>query len=438
MTAQPNSHPGGQRTAEGASNPDWHPWAPDATAITTYLDAKQVLTSSKFASVARAGSEPVWGGNLTTSNGSSHLKRRRWLAPLVSRRSVAKFDADVLDLAMNEYLGRRLYAQAEYGNVDLIPLLRLMLVPIMAGFVGIDGDFEAIENSARLRGYIGDFNAGSSLLQYAKSDDHDELVAQALASIEAFADEFYRPSRARREQLVERFRAGEIDEDDLPRDVLTRQLLDEQGLWDERTAVRDAITLLTGGLHTTAVGTAQILDTYYNWAGRSDADHEDEELLRAIVNEVLRVYPVVEFLPRTCVEDTTLKSGREITAGTEIVVNLYLANHDPAVFGADADAFRPERYKELAPDVQHYGLAFGAGPHLCIGRPLVVLARSDSFETSIPRTLPKILKRLLAAGIRPASDEDPTLEDTFRRMLRTYPVDVPAGGCPFGGTDAAS
>lgn len=435
MTKHPISHSDGPSAVEGASNPDWHPWAPQSTAITTYADAKQVLTSSKFASVASPGSEPVWGGNLTTSNGPSHLKRRRWLAPLVSRRSVSKFDSDVLDVAMNEYLGTRLYAQAEHGNVDLIPLLRLMLVPIMAGFVGIDGEFGEIERSARLREYIGDFNAGSSLLQYAKSDDHAELVAQAERSIDAFAEEFFLPSRERRRKLVARFRAGEIEEDDLPRDVLTRQILDEQGLWDERTAVRDAITLLTGGLHTTAVGTAQILDTYYNWDGRSEDDHEDEELLRAIVNEVLRVYPVVEFLPRKCVEDMTLKSGREIKAGTDLVVNLYLANHDRTVFGEDADEFRPGRYRELAPDVQHYGLAFGAGPHLCIGRPLVVLARSDSFETSIPRTLPKILKRLLAAGIRPAADEDATLEDTFRRMLRSYPVEVPQG-CPFGGSAA--
>ncbi|MEB3031813.1 cytochrome P450 [[Mycobacterium] nativiensis] len=328
-------------------------------------------------------------------------------------------------MAMAEFLGRQLYEEGKSGPVDLIPLLRLMLIPIMSGFVGID-DMDNAQRSARLRQLIEHFNAGSSLLQYATTD-RDALVRAALDAIDTYTTEFFESSRQRRARLVERVRAGELSESDLPRDVLTRQLLDTNALWDEPTAIRDSMILLTGGLHTTAVATAQVLDAYYGWRERSENDVDDIELMHAVVNETLRVFPIVEFVPRCAKEDTILNSGKEIAAGTHLVVNIFLANRDPAAFGADADTYRPGRYRELTTSVQHYGLAFGAGPHLCIGKPLVALGRADAQEMSVPRIIVKVVSWLLRAGIHPAPQQEPDQEQTYRRMLASYPVQVPQG-----------
>jgi cytochrome P450 len=182
------------------------------------------------------------------------------------------------------------------------------------------------------------------------------------------------------------------------------------------------MTLLTGGISTSAVGIAKVLDNYFAWPGRSPQDVDDPELMRAVVNETLRVDPIVEFLPRRAVADMTLRSGREIKAGTEIVVNLWQANRDASVFGPDADEFRPDRFRELPSKQPHYGMAFGAGAHLCIGKPLVTLGGADAPDYDVPRILPKVLTALLRAGVEPADDEEPAQAETYRRMLRTYPI----------------
>ena len=147
--------------------------------------------------------------------------------------------------------------------------------------------------------------------------------------------------------------------------------------------------------------------------------------MRAVVNETLRVDPIVEFLPRRAVAEMTLRSGRTIAAGAEIVVNLWQANRDRSVFGDDADEFRPERFRELSSKHAPFGMAFGAGAHLCIGKPLVTLGGADAPDYDVPRILPKVLAALLRAGVRRCDDEQPAEEETYRKMLRTYPVVFP-------------
>lgn len=404
----------------GPQDPHWHPWMPDAVSVTSWDEARQVLISPNFeVFTCSAGSQAVWGGVITTSNGDSHLRRRRYLAPLVSRSAVARFDVEVLDHAMPRYLGD--HANSD-EPVDLIALLREMLVPVMAGLVGIDGIMDNETRARELAAILERFNLGGPLLRYATVDT-SPLVADGLAAIDEFTETYFGPSRERRAKLVAEHLAGQRGADELPNDVLTRQLLpDGSPLWTDPSAVREAMTMLTGGISTSAVGIAKTLDNYFRWPGRSAHDIDDPELMRAVVNETLRVDPVVEFLPRRAAADMTLRSGREIKAGTEIVVNLWQANRDQAVFGPDADEFRPDRFRGLPSNQPHHAMAFGAGAHLCIGKPLVTVGGSDARDDDIPRILPKVLTALLRAGVEPAPAETPSQEDTYRRMLRTYPI----------------
>lgn len=81
-------------------------------------------------------------------------------------------------------------------------------------------------------------------------------------------------------------------------------------------------------------------------------------LLPAAVEEMLRWHPPVLTFRRTATRDLTLRGAR-IRAGDKVVVYHCSANHDERRF-ADPHRFDPDR----APN-DH--LAFGQGPHLCLG-----------------------------------------------------------------------
>ena len=92
------------------------------------------------------------------------------------------------------------------------------------------------------------------------------------------------------------------------------------------------------------------------------------KLLRNITEEVARVYPPVAVTSRENNRDTTL-GGQFVPKGTMLVFAPWALNRDPAVWGADADEFRPERLDdEMVSGLSNYNvLTFLAGPRNCIG-----------------------------------------------------------------------
>ncbi|KAJ7852383.1 cytochrome P450 [Mycena olivaceomarginata] len=110
-------------------------------------------------------------------------------------------------------------------------------------------------------------------------------------------------------------------------------------------------------------------------------------LLDAICRETLRMYPPVAFTLRTTLTDAVVplqhpiegKSGRtynsvHIPANTDVCVGIIGANKDKAIWGADADEWKPSRWlSELPERVQDLPgiysnmLTFGTGPRSCIG-----------------------------------------------------------------------
>jgi|SRR6267154_334571 len=96
----------------------------------------------------------------------------------------------------------------------------------------------------------------------------------------------------------------------------------------------------------------------------------------ATIKEVLRWRPAVALgLPHVATKADWYE-GMYIPKGTMCISNLWQCNHDRAVFGEDADEFRPERHLDehgglLPGPIETYQaghVTFGFGRRICIGK----------------------------------------------------------------------
>ncbi|KAF3935075.1 hypothetical protein ABW20_dc0109538 [Dactylellina cionopaga] len=99
--------------------------------------------------------------------------------------------------------------------------------------------------------------------------------------------------------------------------------------------------------------------------------------LDAVVKEALRIHAALG-LPLERVNSKPIALyGYEFPAGTTLGVNAWVMHRDKAVFGDDADIWRPERWiqaSETQKKIMNRGLfTFGAGTRQCIGRNISLL-----------------------------------------------------------------
>ncbi|KAI9450255.1 cytochrome P450 [Russula earlei] len=113
--------------------------------------------------------------------------------------------------------------------------------------------------------------------------------------------------------------------------------------------------------------------------------------LSAVIKETLRWRPVVRFgAPHAATEDDWYE-GLFIPKGAICIPNTWNCSHDRAVFGEDADEFRPERHldehgKLLSGPLetnQAGHVTFGFGRRICVGKDLALdsLFISDGTDT---------------------------------------------------------
>ena len=121
------------------------------------------------------------------------------------------------------------------------------------------------------------------------------------------------------------------------------------------------------------------------------------------VEEMLRWWTPVMTFRRTATCEVEL-SGVTLQRGDKVVVSFTAANRDPEVF-ADPDAFDIERANAR----RH--LAFGAGPHVCLGAFLARSMMTTMFTELLGRT-----SWLGAAG------EPVWLQSNFQRGVKRLPI----------------
>ena len=210
-------------------------------------------------------------------------------------------------------------------------------------------------------------------------------------------------------EIAARRSAGDLEERE---DILSLLMLahDEDGEALSDDELRDQLmTLLVAGHETTATGLAWTFDALFRHPDvlrrlRESIDEGSEEYLSAVVDESLRVRPVVPEVGRRLGVSVSV-DGHELPAGTDVFACVQLAHRRDDLF-PDALAFRPERFLDERPSTYSW-VPFGGGTRRCLG------AAFAQFE--MRRVLATVLQR---ADLEPATDR---AEPAVRRPVTLAP-----------------
>ena len=116
--------------------------------------------------------------------------------------------------------------------------------------------------------------------------------------------------------------------------------------------------------------------------------------LNMVVDETLRLYPVIPLLlPRECRESITI-DGYFIKKKTRVIVNAWAIGRDPNVWTKNAEEFYPERFIDKKMNYQGHefeSIPFGSGRRRCPGSQLglitiklVIAQMVHCFEWELP------------------------------------------------------
>jgi cytochrome P450 len=386
--------------------------------ITSFVEVDEILRNEEFAAGrTEMESLPFRGRTLLELDGEEHRDRRKLETRLFAKPVLDRYEAEVLAPAIDRCLNEADAGRGRDGIVraDLARLSHKMFLQIAAAVIGLDS-VDTAERTELLEQCMYPLNAAFDV-KYA-TRDHGEVIKEGLKAKEEFVEHFYGPSVQRRIRLLKEYGSGDCSEADLPADLLMIMLRNHSAGWDADLPVRETLLYLAGGTDTTSNAVNHAVAELCKWLTDHPGDKvylDDRKFLRGVCNEALRLKLNVTALVRRATRDITLSTGRLIPSEQFVALDFIQANRDARVFGDDAHRFNP--WRKVPPNVRPYGLAFGAGRHLCMGFPLITPVTGES-----ERALFKILRALIASGVELDPERPPELAPTAEEVYASLPI----------------
>jgi cytochrome P450 len=171
----------------------------------------------------------------------------------------------------------------------------------------------------------------------------------------------------------------------------------------------ELVTLLVAGHETTATALAWAVERLVRHPAklerlRAEVAEGDDEYLTAVVQETLRLRPVISLVNRTLKEPMEF-GGYELPAGVKVAPCIFLVHRRPDVY-PEPNRFLPERFLERPPGTYTW-IPFGGGVRRCLGGAFA------QFEMQV--VLHELVRRRTMSPARPRD------ERVFRRAITETP-----------------
>jgi cytochrome P450 len=343
--------------------------------VSRYDDVTQVLKNPQIFSSAGMGGgiDGLGSRTIISTDPPDHTYLRNLVNRAFTPRMVAEMEPRIREIA-RDYVGR----VAANGRMDLVADLAIPLpVTIIAEILGVEAERRE------------DFKRWSNALIGTTSGDPAANAANE-ADIAEFRA-YFTDAVAKRQQT--------------PHDDLIAALVQgdaAEGRLTSAEIVAFAMLLLIAGNETTTNLIGNALKALCEHPDQLALVTEDAARIPNMIEEALRWDSPVQFLFRMTKEDTVIGDAK-IPAGNPVIPIYASANHDESKYPGG------ERF-DITGNTQGH-LAFGLGPHFCLGAPLARLEAKVAFE------------ELFAATRNIRTDgEGQRIDSLMLRGMKTLPI----------------
>ena len=391
--------------------------------LASWSQVREAFRSKELRQAGYSEGAVVMSDTLLDLHGKAHRERRRVENRLFRREIFSYWEHEVLgrtiDITLNPFV------EAKQGDLSVICYRCAM--NLTATIAGIDQDPSDAKQTETLYGIVKKFSEGATLLHSKRNKD--QVRQEVKEAMDQFAKDFFDPSRETRERLIEESINGTINQDDLPKDVLTTLLVNREqlGLTDQ-IIFREICFYLQAGAHSTANAFTHTVDDILNWGQQYPEDlnkaREDLSFVQRCMHESLRLNPASPVALRRPLRDMELSDGTLLSEGTEVTLDLMLANRDNEIFGESSGTYDP--YREVPEGIPRWGMSFGAGMHACVGAELdggLEIDPDRPESEALFGTVAIMAHALLSAGGRRDPNNPPQHDpNSERKHFSTYPV----------------
>jgi cytochrome P450 len=273
-------------------------------------------------------------GNPFSVDGPRHIAPRRVIMPTFSVRAVQRFRERAQQIVDAALVGKKR-----------------------------GGELRVVEEI----GFPLPYHLTCDILGVPEVDNADELRSWTWKSLELI-DAFLTPEQLSDDLEASGFLAEHLHEviewkrHHLADDVVSAVIAaaDEGEVMRPDQVVPYVHTLYLAGMHTTVNQSALCLHALLEHRSQWELLESRPALLENAVEELLRFEPTAQYMRRTGTSDYEI-GGVNIPAGTEVVCWIASANRDEQRWGPTADEL------DITRKDARMHIAFGKGPHVCVG-----------------------------------------------------------------------
>lgn len=263
---------------------------PEVFTVSTYNDAKETFRLKDLRQALYDEGEIVMGDVLVNLHGDEHGSRRRLENRLFRRETFNRYERELFPPIIEETLK----PYVADGRAELVHMGHSMMMNLAAFTAGVDRPLGTAEETDHLYAYLMLFIEGATLAH--STGDKTEITAKIADALERWDAEFLAPSVERRRKLTAQHAAGETDEADLPRDVLTVLLRNQDNLNLPPHVIRREIAFyLLAGAHTSASAMVRATHHVFEWIAAHPEDtgrmETDRLFVQRCVHETIRLEP---------------------------------------------------------------------------------------------------------------------------------------------------